>query len=86
MDPEEYEVRTPQCFGCIRFYKLALKEKSALFRRLNGLCNPCFDALLEWIVSGEEIKKAKTYAQAATAGKITPEDAERWMQGLNTGL
>src|SRR3990172_1394817 len=63
VDPAEYEVRTPACFGCIRFYKVALKEKSGLFRRLHDRINPVFDAILERIVTAEEIKTAKTYAR-----------------------
>ena len=54
INPAEYEVRTQSCYGCMRFYKVALKEKSALFRRLNDRINPAFDALLERIVSAEE--------------------------------
>jgi len=86
VNPAGYEVRTPDCFGCIRFYKTALKEKSVLFRRLNDLCNPLFDALLERIVTEEEIKEAKSYARAATAGEIMPEEAARWMDGQRTGF
>lgn len=86
VNPSEYEVRTPNCFGCIRFYKVALKEKSGLFRRMNDLFNPLFDALLERIVTEEEIRQAKTYAWAATDGEIIPEDAARWMQGQHTGF
>src|SRR3972149_9591678 len=86
VNPAEYEVRTPACFGCIRFYKVALKEKSVLFRRLHDLCHPLFDALLERIVTEEEIKQAKTYARAATEGEIISEDAEKWMEGQRTGF
>lgn len=86
VNPSEYEVRTPHCFGCIRFYKIALKEKSGLFRRMNGLVNPFFDTLLERIVTEEEVKQAKTYAKAATDGEIIPEDAAKWMQGQRTGF
>ena len=86
VNPAEYEVRTPACFGCIRFYKVALKEKSVLFRRLHDLSNPLFDALMERIVTEEEIKQAKTYARAATAGEIMPEEAAKWMQGQHTGF
>lgn len=67
IDPAEYEVRTPGCYGCLRFYKTALKEKSALFRRLNHLVNPIFDAVLEQFVTREEVQQAKAHAQAATA-------------------
>ena len=75
IDPMEYEVRTPACYGCIRFYKTALKDKSALFRRLNRLINPLFDAVLEQLVTGAEIQQAKAYAQAATVGAVSPEQA-----------
>lgn len=77
MNPSAYEVRTPHCFGCLRFYKVALKEKSGMFRRMHELFNPLFDALLERIVTEEEIKQAKTYARAATEGKIMPEEAAK---------
>jgi hypothetical protein len=83
VDPSDYDVRTPQCFGCIRFYKTALKEKSGLFRRINEMVNPLFDATLESIVTEEEIKQAKTYARAASEGAIRPEEAEEWMQDNN---
>ncbi|MFH0881238.1 MAG: nitroreductase [Lentisphaerota bacterium] len=86
VNPAEYEVRTPNCFGCIRFYKVALKEKSGLFRWMNDRFNPLFDALLERIVTEEEIKQAKTYALSATAGEITPDEAAKWMQGERTGF
>lgn len=86
VNPLEYEVRTPDCFGCIRFYKVALKEKSGLFRRMNDLINPLYDALLERIVTEEEMRQAKTYARAASNGEITPEDAAKWMQGQRTGF
>ena len=86
VNPSEYEVRTPNCFGCIRFYKVALKEKSGLFRQMNDLYNPLFDALLERIVTEEEIKQAKTYARAASNGEIIPDDAARWMQGQRIGF
>ncbi|MEE9935413.1 MAG: hypothetical protein K4445_06840 [Deltaproteobacteria bacterium] len=69
IDPEEYEVRSPACFGCLRFQKLALKEKSALFRRLNALVNPLFDALLAKIVTEEEMRQATVHASQAMSGR-----------------
>lgn len=75
INPAEYEVRTQGCYGCMRFYKTALKEKSGLFRFLNDRVNPVFDALLERIVTQEEVKEAKAYARAATSGEIPPEPA-----------
>jgi hypothetical protein len=65
VDASEYEVRTA---GCPRFYQVALKEKSALVRWLNNRINPVFDAMLERIVTEEEVRSAKVYAREATAG------------------
>jgi hypothetical protein len=73
IDPDEYEVRTPACRGCLRFYKVALKERSGLFRWLNQRANPLFDALLERITTPEELQQAKGYARLASAGKLPEE-------------
>jgi len=86
VNPAECGVRTPHCFGCIRFYKAALKEKSGLFRRMHDLVNPRFDAILERIVTAEEIKQAKTYARAASSGEVEPAEAEEWMAGQHKGF
>jgi len=86
VNPAEYEVRTPNCYGCIRFYKVALKDKSALFRWLNNLINPLFDAVLERSVTPEELRRAKAYAHSATTGDVKPDEAETWMKGMRTGF
>jgi len=86
VDPAQYEVRTPNCYGCIRFYKVALKDKSALFRWLNNLVNPIFDAVLERIVSETEVKQAQAYARGATTGQVKSDEAETWMKGMRTGF
>jgi hypothetical protein len=86
VNPDEYAVRTPHCYGCIRFHKTALKEKSALFRWLNDRVNPIFDDVLKQIVTEEEVKRAKSYARAATGGEVKPEEASEWMRGQRTGL
>lgn len=75
IDPNGYEVRAPECYGCMRYYKVALKERSAAFRWLNERVNPVFDALLERIVSPAEVQKAQAYARAATVGEARPESA-----------
>lgn len=67
IDPAAYLVRTESCHGCMRFYKVALKEQSALFRWLNDRVNPAFDALLARIVTAEEVREAKAHAREATA-------------------
>ncbi len=66
VDPNEYDVRTASCKGCMRFYKMALKEKSALFRWLNSWVNAMFDNILETVVSKYEVAQAKSYAKQAT--------------------
>ncbi|OHD66196.1 MAG: hypothetical protein A2176_08125 [Spirochaetes bacterium RBG_13_51_14] len=63
IDPEGYPVRSEQCRGCLRFMKTALKDRSALFNRLNGLMNPLFDRIIERIVTAEEIGEAKRFAK-----------------------
>ncbi len=84
--PEEYEVRTPSCRGCIRFYKFALKEKSGLFRWLNNKINPLFDRILESILTEDELYKAKDYGKQATNGSLSPEESEKWMKGHKVGF
>ena len=86
VDTEEYTVRTPACYHCIRFYKVALKEKSAAFRWLHSWVNPMFDYFLEKIVTKEELSRAKTYAQAASRGSLSEKEAEDWMRGMRTGF
>jgi len=66
IDPDEYEVYTAGCRGCIRFTKIALKEESASFRWLNDRANPVFDRILESIVTKEEVSEAKRYAVKST--------------------
>jgi hypothetical protein len=72
-------VRTPACYGCMRFYKLALKDKSGIFRWVNDLANPVFDTLLERIVTLEEIQGSKNFARSASSGQISPEEAQAWL-------
>ncbi|MBC8477681.1 MAG: nitroreductase [Dehalococcoidia bacterium] len=86
VDTAEYLVRTPACFNCIRFYKVALKEKSATFRWLHTWINPVFDYFLEKIVTGEELRQAKTYARAASQGGLGQEQTDDWMRNMRTGF
>lgn len=69
IDARDYPVRTESCYGCLRFVKTALKEKSPAFRLLNGRVNPIFDRIMESIVSLEEVRDAKTFAREATHPK-----------------
>ena len=83
---EEYEVRTSSCRGCIRFYKIALKGRSRIFRWLNNKVNPLFDRILESIVTEEELMKAKDYGKLAINGKVTAKKSNKWMKDLKTGF
>jgi len=82
----EYVVRTPACYNCIRFYKVALKEKSAIFRWLHQWVNPVFDYFLEKIVAKEDLSQSKSYAQAATKGEVNETQMNDWMRGMKPGF
>jgi len=77
VNPDDYEVRTPSCCRCMRFNKIALKEKSALFRLLNKLFNPLFDAMIERILSPAELRDAEQFAQEAMQGLPDTESSEQ---------
>ena len=79
-DTEVYEVRSPSCYKCMRFYKTTLKERSRLFRFLNSLVNPIFDFILERIVSREEVDKAKAHASAAMSGEELPYNGDKYVR------
>ena len=84
VNPDGYEVRTPSCRGCIRFYKITLKERSGIFRWLNNKINPLFDRMLESIVIEYELKKVKDYGKNAVNGDASAEESEKWMKDLKT--
>ncbi|MDD5038048.1 MAG: hypothetical protein PHN78_01855 [Dehalococcoidales bacterium] len=86
VDTSEYLVRTPACYNCIRFYKVAVKEKSATFRWLHKWINPLFDRVIETIVTEEERKQTREYAQAATQGSVDKKESETWMRDMRTGF
>ncbi len=86
IDAREYRVRTPVCYRCIRFYKTALFGKSASFRWLHARFNPLFNRLIAGIVTDDERKQAKVYADAASAGEVSREEAEEWMKDLKATL
>jgi hypothetical protein len=86
IDAKEYLVRTPGCYQCIRFYKTALFKKSASFRWLHDRINPIFNRLIARIVTDEERKEAKSYADATSQGKLTPAEVEEWMKDMKAKL
>lgn len=86
VNPAEYTVRTPACYGCIRFHKVALKEKSAAFRWLNNTINPIFDYCLGRLVPKEVQQQANRYAEAASRGQMDEDRTRDWMRGLKAGF
>lgn len=66
IDPRDYAVRMEECYGCLRFLKEELKEKSPLFVRLNDIVNPAFNRLRDSIVTKEEIEEARRFAREVT--------------------
>jgi hypothetical protein len=86
VDAKEYRMRTAGCYQCIRFYKTALFQKSATFARLHARINPVFNKLIAGIVTDEERKQAKKYADAASAGTLSEAEVEEWMRGMKASL
>lgn len=67
--PEAYEILSEDCRNCPRLVKLELKERSALFRLLNALVNPAFDRLMERLLTEQERRAAKDFAEKAVRGR-----------------
>lgn len=65
---------------------MALFEKSATFCWLHNRVNPVFNSLISRIVSDEERKQAKIYADAASAGRLNEEEVKSWMAGMKATL
>jgi hypothetical protein len=86
INASEYIVRTPGCYRCIRFYKTALFGKSACFRWLHNRFNPIFNGLIARIVTDNEKKDAKKYADAASEGSLNEEEVREWMKDLEATL
>lgn len=64
INPKDYPVRTEECYGCVRFMKNALKDKSPAFVRLNEIVNPVFNRIRDSIVTEEEKVKAVDFARS----------------------
>ncbi|MHB9024690.1 MAG: nitroreductase [Armatimonadota bacterium] len=65
INPRDYTVRKPACYGCIRFMKVALKDKSSVFRWLNARVDPIFNRLRNSLLTDEEIARARAFAREA---------------------
>jgi len=49
------------------------------------MANPVFDAILEGIVSKEEVDKAKAHARTAIAGEALPYDGDEYTKDPRWG-
>ena len=56
---DNYNVRSEQCYKCLRFIKNELKVRSPLFCRLNDIINPHFNRIRNGLLTPEEIAEAK---------------------------
>ncbi len=65
VNPKDYEARSPMCHGCIRFRKNVLKERSRLFRWLDGYLNPLFNRVRDALLTPDELQRARELARAA---------------------
>lgn len=65
VDPSLYRTRSQECHGCIRFRKNVLKEKSSLFRCLDGYVNPLFNRARDCLLTPEEMERARAHAAKA---------------------
>jgi hypothetical protein len=53
------------CFKCIRFRKNALKQRSALFDRLDSYLNPMFNRVRDSLLTPKELDDARALARRA---------------------
>jgi len=76
-DLDAYGVGSPSCRACPRLTKLELKEKSALFRFLNGIVNPYFDRLIERLLEERELQEARDFAERAVLSEVKGKNYEK---------
>ncbi len=60
-----HQVRSPLCYGCLRFRKNTLLERSALFRWGNTVLNPLFNRVRDSLLTPAELEMARTLARKA---------------------
>jgi hypothetical protein len=65
INPTDHPARSPACHGCIRFRKNALKERSGLFRWLDGYLNPLFNRVRDSLLTADELQEARDHAKRA---------------------
>ncbi len=63
--PKDFPKKREGCYGCVRFTKSGLKDRSSLVKFINQIVNPIFDGIMEIIVRKEEIIEVKKYTREA---------------------
>ncbi|MDS4026983.1 MAG: hypothetical protein RKO25_08395 [Candidatus Contendobacter sp.] len=61
----QHVARSRLCYGCLRFRKNALLERSALFRWGNSFLNPLFNRVRDSLLTPVELDMARTLARRA---------------------
>lgn len=67
-----HAARSRMCHRCLRFRKNILKERSALFRWLDGYINPFFNRVRNSLLTPQELEDARTLARRAADPDFTP--------------
>ncbi len=77
INPDDYKMRSAACHNCIRFRKNALKERSRLFRWLDGYLNPMFNGVRDSLLTQQELDEARRFAAEAeqVAGQVAGQGA-----------
>lgn len=69
IDARAHVVRNAECYGCIRFMKTELEEKSPTFRFLSDIIGRRVSRLRDSMLSQQELDAAKRFAREAMEQK-----------------
>ena len=61
---DEGKARSKKCYGCLRFRKNALKQRSPLFNWLDGYLNPLFNRARDSLLTPQELEQARALARS----------------------
>ncbi len=68
IDARSHAVRNQECYGCVRFMKAELEEKSPAFRFLNDRIGPLFRTMRDSMLTRAELDEAKRHAREMMGG------------------
>jgi hypothetical protein len=58
------KARSKKCYGCLRFRKNALKQRSPTFNWLDGYLNPFFNRVRDSLLTVQELEQARALARS----------------------